>query len=74
MALQARKVAGAFEKQAPRPLFKEIIHELHNIRSDSSTGPDNIPANMIKMVADYLGCRPHQAHGTWTLRHSINTQ
>ena len=35
--------------------LKEVIHELHNIRSDCSTGPDNIPANMIKMVADYLG-------------------
>ena len=34
---------------------KEVIHELRNIRSDCSTGPDNIPANMIKMVADYLG-------------------
>ena len=35
--------------------LKEVIHELRNIRSDCSTGPDNIPANMIKMVADYLG-------------------
>ena len=35
--------------------LKEVIHELRNIRSDHSTGPDNIPANMIKMVADYLG-------------------
>ena len=35
--------------------LKEVIHELRNIRSDRSTGPDNIPANMIKMVADYLG-------------------
>ena len=35
--------------------LKEVIHELRNIRSDSSTLPDNIPANMIKMVADYLG-------------------
>ena len=34
--------------------LKEVIHELRNIRSDCSTGPDNIPANMIKMVADYL--------------------
>ena len=29
--------------------LKEVIHELRNIRSDCSTGPDNIPANMIKM-------------------------
>jgi len=35
--------------------LKEVIHELRNIRSYCSTGPDNIPANMIKMVADYLG-------------------
>jgi len=35
--------------------LKEVIRELRNIRSDCSTGPDNIPANMIKMVADYLG-------------------
>ena len=35
--------------------LKEVIHELRSIRSDCSTGPDNIPANMIKMVADYLG-------------------
>ena len=35
--------------------LKEVIHELHNIRSGCSTGPDNKPANMIKMVADYLG-------------------
>ena len=35
--------------------LKKVIHELCNIRSDCSTGPDNIPANMIKMVADYLG-------------------
>ena len=35
--------------------LKEVIHELRNIQSDCSTGPDNIPANMIKMVADYLG-------------------
>ena len=35
--------------------LKEVIHELRNIRSDCSTGPDNIPANMIKMIADYLG-------------------
>ena len=34
--------------------LKEVIYELCNIRSDCSTGPDNIPANMIKMVADYL--------------------
>ena len=34
---------------------KEVVHELRNIRSDCSTGPDNIPANMIKIVADYLG-------------------
>ena len=35
--------------------LKEVIHELRNIRTDCSTGLDNIPANMIKMVADYLG-------------------
>ena len=35
--------------------LKEVIHELRNIRSDRSTGPDNSPANMIKMVADFLG-------------------
>ena len=35
--------------------LKEVVHELRNIRSDCSTGPDNIPAKMIKMVADYLG-------------------
>ena len=35
--------------------LKEVINELRNIRSDCSTGPDNVPANMIKMVADYLG-------------------
>ena len=35
--------------------LKKVIHELLNIRSDCSTVPDNIPANMIKMVADYLG-------------------
>ena len=27
--------------------LKEVILELRNIRSDCSTGPDNIPANMI---------------------------
>ena len=57
MALRAWKVPGAFEKQAvPRPrLLKEVIDELHSIRSNCSTGPDNIPSTMIKMVADYLG-------------------
>ena len=35
--------------------LKEVIHELRNIRSDRSTCPDNLPANMIKMVADFLG-------------------
>ena len=35
--------------------LKEVIHELRRIRSNRSTGPDKIPANMIKMVADYLG-------------------
>ena len=35
--------------------LKEVIHELCNIRSDCSTGPDIIPANMIKIFADYLG-------------------
>ena len=35
--------------------LKEVIYELRNIRSDCSTGPDNIPANMIKVVAHYLG-------------------
>ena len=35
--------------------LKEVIHELRNIRTDCSTRLDNIPANMIKMVADYLG-------------------
>ena len=35
--------------------LKEVVQELRNIRSNCSTGPDNIPANMIKMVADYLG-------------------
>ena len=36
-------------------LLKEVIDELHSIRSNCSTGPDNIPSTMIKMVADYLG-------------------
>ena len=35
--------------------LKEVIHELRSIRSACSTGPDNIPANMNKMVADYMG-------------------
>ena len=35
--------------------LKEVIHELWKILSDCSTGPDNIPGNMIKMVAVYPG-------------------
>ena len=47
--------------------LKEVIHELRNIRSDCSTGPDNIPANMIKMVADYLGSRLTNVINTYTI-------
>ena len=34
--------------------LKEVIHELRNIRSDCSTGPGNIPANMITAVTSNM--------------------
>ncbi|CAB3997878.1 Hypothetical predicted protein, partial [Paramuricea clavata] len=33
----------------------EVVNEIRCLRGDCSTGPDHIPAKMIKIVAEYLG-------------------
>ena len=33
---------------------REVLNEIKHLRSDCSTGPDNIPCKFIKLVADHL--------------------
>ena len=33
---------------------REVLNELNSLRSDCSTGPDNIPAKLLRLVAEYL--------------------
>ena len=33
----------------------EVVNEIRCLRGDCSTGPDHIPAKIIKIVAKYLG-------------------
>ncbi len=33
---------------------REVLNELNSLRSDCSTGPDNIPAKLRRLVAEYL--------------------
>ncbi len=35
--------------------LSEVVNEIRCLRGDCSTGPDHIPAKMIKIVAEYLG-------------------
>ena len=38
-----------------RPVcYGEVLNELHSLRSDCSTGPDDIPAKLLKLVAEYV--------------------
>ena len=38
-----------------RPVcYREVLNELHSLRNDCSTGPDHIPAKLLKLVAEYL--------------------
>ena len=34
--------------------FHEVLHELKHLRSDTSTGPDLIPAKFLKPIAEYI--------------------
>ena len=34
--------------------YNQVLHEMKSIRSDSSTGADSIPINLIKMVAEEI--------------------
>ena len=33
---------------------QEVLREIKGLRSDCSTGPDNIPAKFVKLVPEYL--------------------
>ena len=34
--------------------YQEVLRKIKGLRSDSSSGPDNIPAKLVKLVAEYL--------------------
>ena len=34
--------------------YQEVLREMEGLQSDCSTGPDNIPAKFVKLVAEYL--------------------
>ena len=34
--------------------YQEVLRKIKRLRSDSSSGPDNIPAKLVKLVAEYL--------------------
>ena len=34
--------------------YREVLNEIKHLRSDCSTGPDNIPCKFIKLVANHL--------------------
>ena len=37
-----------------RVSYDEVLLEIKGLRSDCSTGPDNIPTKFIKLVAEHL--------------------
>ena len=56
-ALQPEESLTGNDSFTLRPVtFHKVLRELKHLRSDTSTGPDLIPAKLLKPIAEYIAC------------------